>query len=123
MIETERLLLRPAQLADLDRFAEMMADEEAVGWPGTEVGWSLHPDAWGKGYAVESARAMMDYAFGTLGWTDIIHCINPGNVRSQQVATRLGSRLRGPGALPAPYEHDRVDVWGQTRDEWNARAR
>ena len=21
------------------------------GWPGTEVGYSLHPDAWGKGYA------------------------------------------------------------------------
>lgn len=30
------------------------------GWPGREVGWSLHRDATGKGYAVEAAAAAMD---------------------------------------------------------------
>lgn len=25
------------------------------GWPGSEVGWDLHPDAWGQGYAVAGA--------------------------------------------------------------------
>ena len=173
MIETERLLLRPAELSDLDRWAEMMADEEAAryvggvqpkalvwrslmsqvgawtltgvamfsviekstgvwigrvgpwqpfGWPGTEVGWSLHPDAWGKGYASESASAMMDYAISTLGWTDVIHCINPDNVQSQRVAQRLGSTNRGPGRLPPPYENDPVELWGQTREQWLARG-
>ena len=28
-----------------------------LGWPGTEVGWGLHPDAQGKGYGVEAATA------------------------------------------------------------------
>ena len=172
MIETERLVLRPAEVADLDRWAEMMADEESAryvggvqqkamvwrslmtqagawtltgvamlsvvekssgqwigrvgpwqpfGWPGTEVGWSLHPDAWGKGYAVEAARAMMNYAFTALGWTDIIHCIDPSNTRSQRVAERLGSSNRGPGRLPAPYEHALVEIWGQTREQWRSR--
>ena len=25
-------------------------------WPGVEVGWTLHPDHWGKGYATEAGR-------------------------------------------------------------------
>ena len=34
-----------------------------LGWPGTEVGWGLHPDAQGRGYGVEAATATLDYAF------------------------------------------------------------
>ncbi|GAA0646939.1 GNAT family N-acetyltransferase [Brevundimonas lenta] len=93
------------------------------GWPGTEVGWGLHPDAQGKGYGVEAATAAMDYAFDVLGWTDIIHCIDPENVPSQKLAERIGSRNRGPTKMPAPFDHIAVDAWGQTRDEWKARPR
>src|SRR5690606_14334025 len=60
------------------------------GWPGNEVGWTFHPDAWGKGYATEAATAAMDYAFDVLGWDAVIHCIDPDNAASQRVATRLG---------------------------------
>nr|WP_153925979.1 GNAT family N-acetyltransferase [Brevundimonas sp. SPF441] len=88
------------------------------GWPGREVGWSLHRDATGKGYAVEAAAATMDYAFDVLGWDDVIHCIAPENLPSAAVATRLGSRNRGPGALPEPLQDIAIDLWGQTRDEW-----
>jgi RimJ/RimL family protein N-acetyltransferase len=91
------------------------------GWPGTEVGWSLHPDAWGKGYASEGARAALDYAFEVLGWDDVIHCIDPGNTPSQRVALALGSRNRGPGRMPAPYENAPCEIWGQSRAEWEAR--
>lgn len=90
-------------------------------WPGTEVGWGLHRDAWGKGYAVEGSAAAMDYAFDVLGWSDVIHCIDPDNRASQKVAERLGSTNRGPGRMPAPYEDHPVDIWGQTRDQWRAR--
>ena len=88
------------------------------GWPGREVGWSLHRDATGKGYAVEAAAATMDYAFDVLGWDDVIHCIDPENLPSAAVATRLGSRNRGPGVLPEPLEDIAVDLWGQSREEW-----
>jgi RimJ/RimL family protein N-acetyltransferase len=91
------------------------------GWPGREVGWSIVRDRWGLGYAVEGSIAAADWAFDTLGWADMIHSIAPENRASQRVAEKLGSYNRGPGRLPAPFEHDRVDLWGQTREEWRAR--
>lgn len=91
------------------------------GWPGTEVGWALRRSAWGKGYALEAARASIDWAFDSLGWTDVIHSIDVDNLASQQLAQRLGSRNRGPGRLPAPYEDVVMEIWGQSRAEWHAR--
>jgi RimJ/RimL family protein N-acetyltransferase len=93
------------------------------GWPGTEVGWGLVREAWGKGYATEGAAASMDWAFGTLGWTDVIHCIDPENAPSQAVARRLGSRNLGVGALPAPFETAPIELWGQSLEDWRARRR
>ena len=90
-------------------------------WPGTEVGWGLAREAWGKGYAVEAAVASIDWAFDNLGWDEVIHCIDPDNRPSQKVAERLGSRNRGPGRMPAPFEDSPIDIWGQTRAEWRAR--
>ena len=171
-LTTERLILRPTAAADLDGWAELMADEEAArfiggvqaraaawrgmatmagawaiqgfamfsvlerdggrwigrigpwvpeGWPGTEVGWGLLRSAWGKGYGVEAATAAIEWAFDALGWEEVIHCIDPANAPSAALARRLGSRNRGPGRLPAPFEEYPVDIWGQTRAEWRAR--
>lgn len=91
------------------------------GWPGTEVGWGLHPDAQGKGYGVEAATAAIDYAFDTLGWIEVIHCIDPDNVPSQRLAERIGSRNLGPTRLPPPFHELTIDRWGQSRDGWRAR--
>ena len=93
------------------------------GWPGLEVGWGLIPAAQGKGYAVEAATAAIDWAFDHLGWTDVIHCIDPENTPSQVVAQRLGSVNRGPGQMPAPFQDYPIDIWGQTREAWRARLR
>lgn len=91
------------------------------GWPGTEVGWSLHPDAWGRGYAREGAAAAIDYAFDVLGWDEVIHCIDPDNLPSQRVAHALGSTRRGPGRMPAPHDTAPCEIWGQTRAQWSQR--
>jgi RimJ/RimL family protein N-acetyltransferase len=88
------------------------------GWPGTEVGWGLVRDAWGKGYATEGSRVAIAWAFDHLGWTEVIHCIDPTNGPSQAVAKRLGSTCRGPGKLPPPFEGANVEIWGQTREQW-----
>ena len=93
------------------------------GWPGTEVGWALRRAAWGKGYAFEAAVASIDWAFDTLGWTEVIHSIDLDNVGSQVLAKRLGARNRGRGQLPAPFEDVVIDIWAQTREEWKARKR
>ncbi|HLI17310.1 MAG TPA: GNAT family N-acetyltransferase [Rhodanobacteraceae bacterium] len=91
------------------------------GWPGDEIGWTLAREAWGHGYATEAAAAAADWAFANLGWPRIIHCIAPENAASQAVAMRLGSVRQGPGKLPAPYDKDPIEIWGQSRGEWFAR--
>jgi RimJ/RimL family protein N-acetyltransferase len=91
------------------------------GWPGTEVGWSLSREAWGKGYATEGATAAIDYAFDAFGWSEVIHCIDPGNAASRRVAERLGSRLLRLDRCPPPFDLEEIQIWGQTRDEWMAR--
>jgi RimJ/RimL family protein N-acetyltransferase len=93
------------------------------GWPGTEIGWGILHSRWGRGYAGEAAAAATDWAFAELGWTEVIHVIDPANTASLAVARKLGSRSRGPGQLPAPHENAVVDIYGQTREEWRLRAR
>ena len=88
------------------------------GWPGTEIGYSFHMDARGKGYATEACAAAMDYAFDILGWDEVIHSISPENTASQTVAQRLGSRNRGPGKLPPPLDVHAIEIWAQPRAEW-----
>ena len=90
------------------------------GWPATEVAYGFAKQAWGKGYAHESAGAAIGWAFNHLGWTEVVHCIDPANVASQRVAARLGARMLRGARLPAPL-HWEVEVWGQTRDAWLAR--
>jgi RimJ/RimL family protein N-acetyltransferase len=65
------------------------------GWPGFELGWVLGREHWGKGYAIEGARACLDYAFGPLRRERVISLIRPANERSIRVAERLGERLAG----------------------------
>ena len=91
------------------------------GWPGTEVGYMLHPDAWGQGFAYEASVAAIDWAFDALGWGEVIHCIAPGNVASKRVAQRLGSVYSGPGRLPPPHETAAVEIWRQSAPQWRAR--
>jgi RimJ/RimL family protein N-acetyltransferase len=88
------------------------------GWPEPEVGWGIAREHWGKGYASEGAAAAMDYAFDVLGWTRVIHCIDPQNLASQGVARRLGSTNLGRVNMSFPFENVPMDAWGQTREQW-----
>jgi RimJ/RimL family protein N-acetyltransferase len=59
-------------------------------WPGVEVGWLLHPDYWGRGYATEAGAVAVRYGFEELQVDKLFSCILPENHRSQAVAKRLG---------------------------------
>ena len=104
------------------RWVGRLGPWQPEGWPGTEVGWGLIRDAWGKGYATEGAAATIDWAFANLPWTEVVHTIDVENAPSQAVAKRLGSRILRQDVLPAPLNWP-VDVWGQSREEWLARRR
>ncbi len=66
---------------------------ERPDWPGVEVGWVLHPDHWGRGYATEAGAEAIRYAFEELDLDRIYSCILPDNGPSQAVARRLGMEL------------------------------
>ena len=54
-----------------------------------EVGWVLHPDYWGNGYATEAAQGALDRAWET-GLSEIYAVVYPGNDASVAVTSRLG---------------------------------
>ena len=54
-----------------------------------EVGWHLHPDSWGHGYATEAAGAVIERGFGA-GVPEVYAVVRPGNAASTAVCRRLG---------------------------------
>jgi RimJ/RimL family protein N-acetyltransferase len=86
------------------------------GWPGTEVGWLLGRDYWGKGYATEAARASLDWGFEHLPIDELVSLIQPENAASIAVAERLGERRRGLVA----FRGGETGLWAITRAEWDA---
>ena len=67
--------------------------KEIDGRPEVEVNYILAPSAWGKGFAVEIATALCQYAAKALGLRRLIALIAPENGASEQVARRIGMRL------------------------------
>lgn len=72
------------------------------GYPEPELGWFVTPDAEGKGYALEAARAVIHWARETFGWDRLINIIDPRNDRSIALGRRLGGAIDpdGRGELP-----------------------
>ena len=61
-----------------------------------ELGFHLRTEHWGQGFATESARAAIGYAFTTIGASALVAGHNPRNTASSRVLQRLGFR----------YSHD-----------------
>jgi RimJ/RimL family protein N-acetyltransferase len=59
---------------------------------GGEIGYALHPDFGGLGYATEAARALLRLGFDELGLHRIIARIDERNEASAKLARRLGMR-------------------------------
>lgn len=72
-----------------------LLDEEIDGRHFVGLGYILCRDAWGRGYATEGARTMLQYAFEALGAEEVVATIRPENTASRRVAQRLGMALEG----------------------------
>lgn len=57
-----------------------------------EIGWALHRDFHGKGYAFEAASATLDLAFSTIGLHRVTAELDPRNTPSIALCKRLGMR-------------------------------
>jgi RimJ/RimL family protein N-acetyltransferase len=100
------------------KFAGRVGPWMPPGWPGFEVGWGIAREFRGKGFAVEAARASIDWAFGTYDIDRIVHCIDHENVASQNVALRLGARKDREIELFGHASH----LWVTARDSWRTGA-
>lgn len=67
-------------------YDERTWQRSAAGVP--ELGWALGREHWGHGYATEAALAFREW----LGAPRVVSLITAENLRSQQVAQRLGAR-------------------------------
>lgn len=54
-----------------------------------EIGWHLHPDAWGHGYAAEGGARVLQHAFDS-GLARVVAVTYAANTASQAVARRIG---------------------------------
>jgi RimJ/RimL family protein N-acetyltransferase len=55
-----------------------------------DIGYALLPRYWSKGYAVEAARATMDYAKDVIGLKRLVAIVDPTNEGSIRVLEKLG---------------------------------
>lgn len=55
-----------------------------------EIGIHLRPEYWRRGYAEESANAVIEYAFCVLNAKKLFAGHNPNNSRSRKLLTKLG---------------------------------
>ena len=88
------------------------------GYPGLELGWALMPAYWGRGLAAEAAIAAIHAVFQGSALAEIFHLIDPANLRSIDLARRLGAVHAGPQPLPDPFDAFTVDRWMLTRESW-----
>lgn len=79
--------------------------QEVEGVLEPEVGYHVHRDHQGRGYATEAARAIRDYAFEGLDCDHVISMIRPENLPSRRVAEKNGLTV------------DRVVFW-RDYDHW-----
>lgn len=69
--------------------------QDADGKEVLEVGYLFQKAFWHKGYATEAAVACKNYAFQTLGTTEVYTIIRDNNIASQNVAKRNGMTVCG----------------------------
>jgi len=86
--------------------------------PHIELGYRLHPDHWGHGFATEAARALFAYATrppspdpdGGLGLTHLVGVTHKDNLASQRVLEKAG--LTRQGLSEAYYDQEvMLFVW------------
>ncbi len=67
-----------------------------------QIGWTLRADSWGKGYAAEAARAMLEHAFSEIDCERVFGQTSERNLRSWGLMEKLGMRRQGELEYPDP---------------------
>ncbi len=119
----KRFIRYPALYPDLGVWRASRRDNGIyIGWfalnyagktADVEVGYRLLPEAWGRGFATEGAKALVDYGFDDLGLHRIIGVTHPDNKASQRVLQKAGLEDVGWGR----YYDRRLRLFAAEREE------
>lgn len=95
-----------------------------------ELGYWFGTQYWGQGYATEAARALIDHAFGDLGYDELQSGARISNPASRRVLEKCGFQWSGVGlyrirsiASSAPIDRFRLDrgIWSSLKSWGKAR--
>ena len=76
--------------------------------PCVEIGWRLGSKYWGRGYATEGAKAVLEYGFNECHLNEIVSFTVPENIRSMRVMEKLGMERDSDDDFNhplVPFEH------------------
>ena len=87
-----------------------------------EIGWTLHPNFAGRGYAAEAARAVLDIAFTQLRLHRVYAELDPRNHASIALCKRLGMREEAFFVKDLWFKGEWADTgtYAILREEWLA---
>jgi len=92
-----------------------------------ELGYRMRRDAWGKGYATEGSRALIDRAFTELGARRVWAAAMTVNGASRRVMEKSGLRFvrlfHAEWPYPIPGDEQGDVEYAITREEWEADRR
>ena len=101
---------------------------ECLGWSGLkyfneplnkhvnfyELGYRFKKKHWGKGYATESSKAVLDYGFQHLKADSLFAITDPNNLNSKKVLFKLGFERRNT----FDYDGDPTDWFELKKSTW-----
>lgn len=100
---------------------ERASDGRFIGWcclvewnpdyRSATLGYCLEDAAWGRGYATEAARALLDWAFATLDLNRVQSETDTRNPASARVLEKLGFRREGTLRENCVVEGEVSDSW------------
>jgi [ribosomal protein S5]-alanine N-acetyltransferase len=109
---------------------ERLSDGAFIGWCGltrwnpdhrsASLGYCLDEAAWGRGYATEAARALLQWAFDALDLNRVQAEADTRNLASARVLEKLGFVREGTLREDCVVDGDVSDSWvyGLIRREW-----
>lgn len=104
----------------------VLLDGEIIGLMGlieADMGYMFAGAHWGKGYATEIGRALIDHSFARYDWPRIEAGVFSGNPASARVLEKLGFTYVGDDTHPCAAEGRirPLSVYHLARDDWQAR--
>lgn len=95
-----------------------------IKWEGrtAEVGYTFHPDFWGRGYATEATEATIEWLFNQFGVSRIEASAHPDNPSSHRVMEACGLVFEGLTRQSFWVGQECSDdiLYGMTKADWEA---